>query len=384
LPGEGIDVIFLYDGWRCIEERQDDNGWEARRQYVFGGQYLDEVLIFDTDTDDDGDCTEGEGAGSTRHLYCSNNNFNVMALTDANGAVVERVKYDPYGQPTCTRTSDSDVTTASHFANPWLFQGQRYCSETGVYYFKNRDMRPDLGRFLQRDPLGYVDGLNLYGQEGGSPHRLDTYGLSPDMPAHSTEVKDKYTWVEDDSDSRQGHWEPENGYNKDPRRDELRDPYWSSGESSRGNCLRFATCSPVPADSERAKHQAMPGSAPRPDAWTGENVMARMVASGAVTKNADGSCPECTYKIAVFVSPEGPGNVNDYHFLRQDGDSWEGKGGYEAVTNRDASGKPITDPATANMHRTFTATDRYGRSVTITVNYEFVGYLCWPFNKRIP
>jgi len=178
LPGEGIDVIFLYDGWRCIEEREDDNGWEARRQYVFGGQYLDEVLIFDTDTDDDGDCTEGEGAGSTRYLYCTNNNFNVMALTDASGAAVERVKYDPYGQPTCTRTSDSDVTTASHFANPWLFQGQRFCSETGIYYFKNRDQRPDLGQFMQRDPLGYTGGMSLYQPLRLSPLRtLDALGL---------------------------------------------------------------------------------------------------------------------------------------------------------------------------------------------------------------
>jgi len=102
-----------------------------------------------------------------------------MALTDANGAVVERVKYDPYGQPTCTRTSDSDVATASHFANPWLFQGQRFCSETGIYYFKNRDHEPNLGRFLQRDPEEYPDGMNVYEMVAGCPIRLvDPYGLA--------------------------------------------------------------------------------------------------------------------------------------------------------------------------------------------------------------
>ncbi len=131
-----------------------------------------------------------------------------MALTDANGAVVERVKYDPYGQPTCTRTSDSDVTTASHFANPWLFQGQRFCSETGMYYFKNRDQKPDLGRFLQRDPIGYVDGLNLYqvvqsrpiagldpyGElevgDGGSP--MPSAGYDPDDPRGIGQIYSKY------------------------------------------------------------------------------------------------------------------------------------------------------------------------------------------------
>ena len=33
LPGEGIDVIFLYDGWRYIEERELNGGnWQAARR----------------------------------------------------------------------------------------------------------------------------------------------------------------------------------------------------------------------------------------------------------------------------------------------------------------------------------------------------------------
>jgi len=108
-----------------------------------------------------------------------------MALTDANGAVVERVKYDPYGQPICTRTSDSDVTTASHFANPWLFQGQRFCSETGIYYFKNRDQNTMLGRFTQRDPGGYRDGMNIYAAYF-VPSYLDPLGLAQTAPVSVT------------------------------------------------------------------------------------------------------------------------------------------------------------------------------------------------------
>ena len=67
----GTDIVYLYDGWRCIEERElDGETWEARRQTVHGGRYIDEVLIFDKDTDSDGDCTEEDGAGSKRYLYC--------------------------------------------------------------------------------------------------------------------------------------------------------------------------------------------------------------------------------------------------------------------------------------------------------------------------
>ena len=58
LPGAGVDVMFLYDGWRCVEEKElDGETWEARRQFVHGGLYIDEVLLFDKDTDDDSDCT---------------------------------------------------------------------------------------------------------------------------------------------------------------------------------------------------------------------------------------------------------------------------------------------------------------------------------------
>jgi RHS repeat-associated protein len=35
------------------------------------------------------------------------------------------------------------------------FTGQRYDSELGLYYFKNRYYSPTLGRFLQPDPIGY-------------------------------------------------------------------------------------------------------------------------------------------------------------------------------------------------------------------------------------
>ena len=173
----GTDVVYLYDGWRCIEEKDYvADAWHTKRQYVFGGLYLDEPLIFDRNEDPtvDEDCAE---AGDKRYLYCHNDNFNVVALTDKDGVVAERYSYDPYGQ--CTVTLDDSST------NPWRFQGQRYCPETGLYYFKNRDLNPPMGRFMQRDPVSYTDGMSLYAAYfapfGNDP--LGTACCGPDVSA---------------------------------------------------------------------------------------------------------------------------------------------------------------------------------------------------------
>ncbi len=43
---------------------------------------------------------------------------------------------------------------------------------------RNRNYHPDLGRWLQRDPLGYVDGMSLYEYVRGNPLKfLDPFGL---------------------------------------------------------------------------------------------------------------------------------------------------------------------------------------------------------------
>ncbi|NQT20208.1 MAG: RHS repeat-associated core domain-containing protein, partial [Planctomycetes bacterium] len=142
-------ILYLYSGWQCIEEREDDGGtWEARRQYVYSGTYIDELLIFDKDTDDDGVCDD------ERYYYCQQANYNVVAMAKDNG------------NGTATVTVEGGQSASG---NVLLFQGRRWASEAGLYYFRNRDHDPELGRFLQRDALGYVDGMSLYQYESGNP-----------------------------------------------------------------------------------------------------------------------------------------------------------------------------------------------------------------------
>ncbi len=43
-----------------------------------------------------------------------------------------------------------------------LFQGGRVDSAAGLYDFRTRDFSPTLRRWVQNEPLAYVDGLNVY------------------------------------------------------------------------------------------------------------------------------------------------------------------------------------------------------------------------------
>ena len=135
-------------------------------QYVWGTRYIDAPTCRDRDTSDgsggdpDGDCTDSDD----EHLYTTQDaNFNTTALVDASdGSVVERVVYDPYGTPTFYDGSWANASSSSAYDNEILFCGYRFDPESGLYHVRHRMYHPTLGRWLQRDPLGYVDGMSLY------------------------------------------------------------------------------------------------------------------------------------------------------------------------------------------------------------------------------
>ena len=85
-----------------------------------------------------------------------------MAMTDESGVIAENYSYDAYGKVT-TYGADGGVLNSSNLAlNSYTYTGRRIDKETGLMYFRARYYSPELGHFISRDPLAFVDGMNLY------------------------------------------------------------------------------------------------------------------------------------------------------------------------------------------------------------------------------
>ena len=83
-----------------------------------------------------------------------------QVITDKDQTVVWQGDYQPFGEV--------EETTAV-IENPTRFPGQYFDQETGLHYNWMRDYDPVLGRYLQSDAIGLIDGSNTYGYALGNP-----------------------------------------------------------------------------------------------------------------------------------------------------------------------------------------------------------------------
>ena len=172
--------IYLYDQDRIIEER--DGAGNLVATYVYGN-YIDEVLQMNR--------------GGQSYYYHQNSLWSPLALTDSGGNVVERYTYQVYGSVSVLDATyhplpaNSWGTAHSAVGNPWLFTGRQFDEETGLYFYRARFYDPIKGRFLQRDPAGFNQSLNLYEYADSSPATfLDPFGLSVVIDCDEVKVDD--------------------------------------------------------------------------------------------------------------------------------------------------------------------------------------------------
>jgi RHS repeat-associated protein len=89
-------------------------------------------------------------------------------VLDQQGNVTASYDYDPYGKLT-----NSPATTPE-----FGYAGMQYHAPSGLYLTKYRAYEPQSGRWLSRDPIEEVGGINLYAYVEESPiSRIDPDGL---------------------------------------------------------------------------------------------------------------------------------------------------------------------------------------------------------------
>jgi len=121
---------------------------------------------------------------NTTLRYYYSDKHQVLAEYDGAG---DEQRYFVYGNFTAHWVWAVPDDFASAFGNPYGFTGRRIDRLDGkddtdgviLNYHRARYLNPATGRWLSRDPIGYVDGMNLYQYADNSPSKLaDPLGTS--------------------------------------------------------------------------------------------------------------------------------------------------------------------------------------------------------------
>ncbi|MCA9316687.1 MAG: hypothetical protein KDB73_14475 [Planctomycetes bacterium] len=177
VSGGSVTRYLLWEQ-SIIEEVDGSGTWLAR--------YIQTDRIDLPCTMDRADIADVDGDTNTsevlRFHYHQQALGSVTEISDPSGAVVEWVTYDVYGAPTIRDQAGSTVSSSA-VGSPFLFTGREHDGESGLYHYRARAYDAGSGQFLQRDPLGYVDGLGLHEYARTGPaSRVDPQGTD-DKPS---------------------------------------------------------------------------------------------------------------------------------------------------------------------------------------------------------
>jgi len=155
--GSGPVIHTYYNAqWRPLQETEENGGTPVlARTWDWGIRYRDDLIRRIDHLDDD------------KSNYALHDYYNVTAITDGSGAVLERYGYSAFGD---VRFMTAAFVTKAASDHAWdlLYKAQFRDVETGFYNYGFRYLSPLLGRWLSRDPIAERGGVNLYGFVGNN------------------------------------------------------------------------------------------------------------------------------------------------------------------------------------------------------------------------
>ncbi|MBT9146717.1 MAG: tRNA(Glu)-specific nuclease WapA [Syntrophomonadaceae bacterium] len=168
-------VRFFYDGASTRVLYKTDGSGNLLARYVYGpnGQLLAMVR------------------GGVTYYYHYNGHGDVVALTNAFGAVAATYENDAFG---------NHIATTGSVVNPYrCYAGYRWDAETGLYYLNARYYAPSVGRFITRDAfLGFEDdpaSLNQYNYAHSNPVMFVDLSRYSRISVFSSSFKNFFSWI---------------------------------------------------------------------------------------------------------------------------------------------------------------------------------------------
>ncbi len=193
------DRRFIYDGWNLVAELDASplqpggsaTSLELLRSYAWGN-------------DLSGTAQGAGGVGGLlmiqeRDLRAKRGGLTAQApavyapIYDFNGNVINYVEinrgeglthtfdYDAFGRELTQDTLIPSGDTSPPESLPIKFSTKYHDEETGLAYYGYRYYNPEMGRWVNRDPIGERGGINLYGMVGNDAvNRWDYLGLEID------------------------------------------------------------------------------------------------------------------------------------------------------------------------------------------------------------
>jgi RHS repeat-associated protein len=199
-PGEPTPVQPNYDGFGRLRSVSVNNGAIVWKYRWAGNQMLSEyddtdgtweiedsklIYTYVHDPASVAGAPLADLAGTnpstgTARYYFGDNLGSTRRLRNASKTSLGQYEYQPYGTP----YAETGATPKYKFA------GMYYVPDLATYYTLNRLYNPTLARWTTRDPLGMVDGPNVYAYVGNNVVVLrDTLGLQG-------EGEDEGEWAE--------------------------------------------------------------------------------------------------------------------------------------------------------------------------------------------
>jgi RHS repeat-associated protein len=162
---QGVTTYFLWQRDKLVAET--DAKGHITSQYIYLGEDGKAAPVAKLESSDNPD----NASRAERILYIhADHRGTPIAMTDSARKVVWTARVSPWGAANVNASAGATLNLR--------FPGQYFDLETGLHDNFHRTYDPQLGAYLQPDPLGYPDGPNAYAYASGDPvNKFDSLGL---------------------------------------------------------------------------------------------------------------------------------------------------------------------------------------------------------------